>query len=385
MKFLGLVWKSAWRKRIRTSLTVLSIVVAFVLFALLNALGEAFRTGGAMTGAERLIVIDRVTLINPLPYAYKARIAAVPGVASVVPQTWFGGYYQDTRQQFPQFPTEPDEYMDVYPEIELTDAEFDAWRKNRAGAVVGAVLAEQYGWSVGDRIPIHSTIYSIRDGGQVWEFDIEGIFTTSDPKGATNFMLFQHDYFREANTFGDGFVGWYTLRLEDGADPVEIANTIDYEFANSANETETSSEAAFASSFVKQLGNIGLIVQLILGAVFFTLLLVAGNTMSQSVRERISELAVLKTVGFSDRKVLGVVLGESIMIMVLGGAVGLLLGWLLTAAVAESMANFLPGVAITTETLVVALLLMLGAGVLAGIFPALKAMRLSIVDALARG
>ncbi len=385
MRFLGLVWKSAWRKRIRTSLTVLSIVVAFVLFALLNALGEAFRTGGAMTGAERLIVIDRVTLINPLPYAYKARIAAVPGVASVVPQTWFGGYYQDTRQQFPQFPTEPDEYMDVYPEIELSEEEFDAWRKNRSGAVVGEVLAEQYGWEVGDRIPIHSTIYSIREGGQVWEFDIEGIFTTSDPKGATNFMLFQHDYFREANTFGDGFVGWYTLRLEEGADPVEIANTIDYEFANSANETETSSEAAFASSFVKQLGNIGLIVQLILGAVFFTLLLVAGNTMSQSVRERISELAVLKTVGFSDRTVLTVVLGESVLIMVLGGTIGLLLGWFLTVGVAEAMANFLPGVAITSEALIVALLLMLGAGILAGIFPAMKAMRLSIVDALARG
>ncbi len=385
MKYFGLVWKGAWRKRIRTSLTILSILVAFLLFTLLNAIGEAFRTGGALTGAERLVVIDKITLINPLPVAYQARIAAIPGVAAVVPQTWFGGYYQDTKQQFAQFPVEPEAYMDVYPEFEMPEEQFAAWRKNRTGAAVGRALAEQYGWEVGDRVPIHSTIYSIRGGGQVWEFDIEAIFDTDDPKGATNFMLFQHDYFREANTFGDGFVGWYTLRLADGANATEIANTIDTQFANSANETETSTEAAVAASFAKQLGNIALIVQLILGAVFFTLLLVAGNTMSQSVRERISELAVLKTLGFRDSTVLGIVLAESILIMLIGGLLGMLLGWLMTVGIAAALANFLPGVVVTSNIVLLAIAFMISAGVLAGIFPALQARRLSIVDALARG
>ena len=385
MKYFGLIWRGMWRKKIRTSLTILSIVVAFLLFTLLNSIGEAFESGGAMTGAERLVVIDKITLINPIPISYQARIAAIPGVAAVVPQSWFGGYYQDPKQQFPQFPVEPNAYLDVYPEFVLPDDQLDAWRKNRTGAVVGKQLAETYGWNIGDRVPIHSSIYSLREGGQVWEFDIVGIFDTTDPKGGTNFMLFQHDYFKEANSFGDGFAGWFTLRLADGANAAEVANAIDSQFANSANETETSTEAAFAASFAKQLGNIALIVQLILGAVFFTLLLVAGNTMSQSVRERISELAVLKTLGFEDGKVLGIVLSESVLIMLIGGLIGVGLGALMTAGLASALANYLPGVIVSANIVLLALGLMIAAGVLAGIFPALQAMRLSIVEALARG
>lgn len=385
MKYFGLVWSNVWRKKIRTSLTILSVLVAFLLYTLLNAVGQAFSTGGAMTGVERLVVIDKITLINPLPISYKARIAQIPGVEIVTQQSWFGGFYQDPKQQFPQFPVVPDEYFELYPELVMPEEQLEAWKKNRTGAVVGADLARLNNWKVGDRVPIQSTIYTQRNGSRTWEFDIEGIFDTTDPKGGSTLMLFRHDYFAEANTFGDGFVGWYTLKLAQGADGAAVANAIDLEFANSPNETETSTEAAFAASFAKQFGNIALIVMLILGAVFFTLLLVAGNTMSQSVRERIAELAVLKTLGFRDSTVLGIVLTESILVMVIGGVLGLAIGWTLTAGVAAAMAAFIPGITVSGQIIATAIAVMVGAGVLAGIFPALKAMRLTIVDALARG
>ena len=385
MKYLGLIWRSAWRKKIRTSLTILSVLVAFVLFTLLNAVGRAFDAGGAMTGAQRLVVIDKVSLINFLPVSYENRIAQIPGVANVTHQSWFGGYYQDPKNQFPQFPVEPEDYFDVFPELVLADEQMQAWQANRTGAIVGKDLAESLGLETGDRIPIQSTIFSQKNGSRTWEFDIVGIFDTTDPKGGTMALLFRHDYFAEANSFGDGFVGWFTVRLEPGADPAAVSGAIDMEFANSPNETETSTEAAFAASFAKQFGNIALIARLILAAVFFTLLLVAGNTMAQSVRERTAELAVLKTLGFRDTAVLGIVLSESIIIMLLGGLLGLAIGWFVAQGIAAAMAAFIPGIIVTAEIVLTALVFMIVAGVLSGLFPALRAMRLSIVDALARG
>ncbi|MDH3621408.1 MAG: ABC transporter permease [Gammaproteobacteria bacterium] len=384
MKYFGLIWKNVWRKKIRTSLTILSVLVAFLLFALLSALGYAFKGGEDVADAERLVVINKVSLINPLPMAYMNRIAATEGVQAVTHASWFGGYYQDPRNQFGQFPTDPYEYFSLYPELKMPQEQFNAWAKNRQGAVIGREIADQYGINVGDRIPIQATIWTKADGSRTWEFDIEGIFETDDPRGSTAYMLFQYDYFEEARAFAKGTVGWYVLRVKPGADPVQIANAVDMQFANSPNETETSTEAAFAQSFAKQFGNIALIVTLIMGAVFFTLLLVSGNTMSQSVRERISELAVLKTLGFSDRSVLGVVLTESIVIMLIGGLLGLGIGWLIVQVIAGAMGAILPGIYLTSRAILTAICIMIGAGIVAGIFPALKAMRLSIIDALAR-
>jgi putative ABC transport system permease protein len=384
MKYFGFIWKNVWRKKIRTSLTMLSVLVAFLLFALLSSIGYAFKSGADAADAERLIIIDKISLINPLPIAYKNRVAAADGVHSVTHASWFGGYYQDPKVQFPQFPVVPFEYFSMYPELRMPQEQLDAWAKNRQGAVIGRELAEQFNIKVGDRIPIQATIWTKADGGRTWEFDIEGIFASDDPRGSTAFLLFQYDYFEEARAFSKGTVGWYILRVNPGSDPVQVSNAIDLQFANSPNETETSTEAAFAQSFAKQFGNIALIVTLILGAVFFTLLLVSGNTMSQSVRERISELAVLKTLGFSDRSVLGIVLAESVVIMLMGGLLGLGIGWLLVQGAAKAMGAFLPGIFLSPQAMLTALVIMIGAGIVAGVFPALKAMRLSIIDALAR-
>ncbi|MDH4049812.1 MAG: ABC transporter permease [Gammaproteobacteria bacterium] len=384
MKYFGLVWKNVWRKKARTLLTVLSVFVAFLLFALLNAIGHAFKAGVDVAQAERLVVIDKISLINPLPISYRNKIASTPGVAAVTHQSWFGGYYQDPRNQFAQFPTEPYGYFEMYPEHVISKEQLDTWAKTRTGAVVGRELAEQFGWKIGDRIPIQATIWTKADGGRTWEFDLVGIFSTDDPRGTTAFMLMNYDYFEEARAFGKGTVGWYVLRINKGADPVAIANAVDNEFANSPNETETSTEAAFATSFAKQFGNIALIVQLILGAVFFTLLLVAGNTMAQSIRERISEIGVLKTLGFTDHTVLGIVLAESVLIMLIGGVLGLSIGWVLVQGLGQQMGAFLPGIFLGPSALLIGLGCMIGAGVLAGAFPAIKGMRLTIVDALAR-
>jgi putative ABC transport system permease protein len=384
MKYFRLIWKNAWRKKIRTSLTILSVFVAFLLFALLSAIGFAFRGGVDVADAERLIIIDKISLINPLPMSYMNRIAATDGVESVTHASWFGGYYQEPRNQFGQFPVDPQSYFDMYPEFSMPPEQLEAFKRNRTGAVVGQELADTYGWKIGDRIPIQATIWTKADGGRTWEFQLEGIFSTDDPRGSTALMLFQYDYFEEARAFAKGTVGWYILRVAKGADPIQVANAIDLQFANSPSETETSTEAAFAQSFTKQFGNIALIVTLILGAVFFTLLLVSGNTMSQSVRERISELAVLKTLGFGDRAMLGIVLSESILIMLMGGLLGLGLGWLVVQGLAQQMGAFLPGIFLSPGAIVGGVAMMVGAGILAGIFPALTAMRLSIIDALAR-
>jgi len=384
MKYFGLIWRNVWRKKIRTSLTILSVFVAFLLFALLSALSYAFTYGEEAADAERLVVIDKVSLINLLPIAYQNQIAATEGVQSVTHSTWFGGYYQDARNQFAQFPVNPLEYFAMYPELKMPDDEFETWVKDRTGAVVGKELADTFGWKVGDRIPIQATIWTRKDGSRSWEFDIDGIFTNEDPRGNSSLFLFHYDYFDEARAFGQGLVGWYVVRIKSGADPVQVQKAIDLQFENSRNQTETTPEAQFAASFAKQYGNVALIVALVLGAVFFTLLLVSGNTMSQSVRERISELAVLKTLGFDDRKILAIVLAESILIMLIGGCLGVGAGWVATKGVASVAGAFLPGFYFSPTAAVAAVGLMVGAGVVAGIFPALNAMRLSIVDALAR-
>jgi putative ABC transport system permease protein len=384
VKYFGLIWKNVWRKKVRTTLTILSVFVAFLLFALLNAIGHAFTAGEDVANAERLVVIDKVSLINSIPISYMNRIASTPAVAEVTHASWFGGFYQDTRNQFPQFPTDPASYFDMYPELEIPEDQLEAFAKTRTGAVVGHELAAKYGWKIGDRIPIQATIWPKADGSRSWEFDLVGIFSNSEPRASSAFMLLNYDYFDEARQYGNGSVGWYVLRINKGADPIEVASTIDEGFANSPNETKTSTEAAFAASFAKQFGNIALIVRLILGAVFFTLLLVAGNTMAQSIRERISEIAVLKTLGFADRSVLFVVLSESILIMLIGGLLGLGTGWILVQGLSQQMAATLPGVFLSGAAVIFGVIGMVAAGVVAGVFPAAKAMRLTIVDALAR-
>lgn len=384
MKYLYLVWKSMWRKKVRTILTILSIFIAFLLFGLLNAVNQVFGGATDLANARRLITLDKISIINSLPAAYLSRIEAVPGVTRVAHASWFGGYYQDPRNQFAQFPVDPERYLDVYPELKIPDDQREAWMSQRDSVIVGRDLAAQFGWKIGDRIPIYSSIWQNKNGSQVWDFEIAGIFDNDDPRSNNLFMLINYDYFDEGRAYGNGTMGWFILTIDGAANAAEVANAVDSQFANSPNQTRTSTEAAFAESFIGQYGNIAMIIALILSAVFFTILLVSGNTMAQSVRERISELAVLKTLGFEDRSVLGIVLAESTLVMLFGGLLGLGSAWLLVNVILVGKIP-LPGMYIDVEALITGVGYMLLAGFVAGIFPAIRAMRLTIVDALARG
>ena len=382
MKFLPLVWKNLFRRKVRTLFTVLSVVVAFVLFSYLAAVRIAFSSGVDVAGVDRMLVIHKISLIQPLPESYLGRIASIDGVADISHMSWFGGVYQEPRNFFPQMAVDPESYLRLYPEIRLTDAEREAWLANRTGAVVGRTTAERFGWQVGDRIPIQGTIFRTRSG-PTWEFTIDGIYDSPVEGYDTSSFYFHHEYLMEANDQGQRFIGQYVIRIDDPARSADVAAAVDARFANSPAETRTSTEQAFLQGFADQWGDIGALVTAVLTAVFFTMLLITANTMAQSIRERTSELAVLKTLGFTDRRVLLLVLAESLALAVAGGAVGLGIGRL-AVGLGDPTGGFLPAFVMPARDLAagVALVVLLGLG--AGALPALQATRLRIVDALRR-
>jgi putative ABC transport system permease protein len=384
MKYLYFVWKNLGRRKVRTTLTILSILVAFILYGLLGSIKQAFTLGVEIAGANRLVVIHKISLIQPLPESYVGRIATVEGVRLVTHATWFGGYYQDPKNQFGQFPVDADTWFEVYPELIMPEEQLQNWRRNRVGAVVGESLAKRFGWKVGDRLPLIGTIYPHDGGSFHWEFAIEGIFSAADKRADTSYMAFHYDYFDEAKDWGKGQIGWIVFTVDDPARAAETAMRIDEMFANSPAETRTSTEKAFVESFAKQFGDIGLIVSLILTAVFFTMLLVSGNTMAQSVRERIPELAVLKTIGFGDVTMLALVLAESLLIAGIGAVFGMGVAWLAIQGIAAAVSAYLPGLAFTPVMFAQGLGLAVAFGVLTGLLPAVQAMQLSIVNALTR-
>ncbi len=385
MKHLHLVWSNLKRKKVRTLLTLLSIMVAFVLFGLLSAIKEALTGGVSLAGADRLVVRHKVSIIQLLPETYKVRMERIPGVALAVHQTWFGGVYQDSKVFFMQCPVVPDEFLSMFPEIILLPEQREAWLHTRTGAIVGRTTAQRFGWKVGDKVPIRSTIWRQPDGSRVWTFDIVGIFDGRDKNTDTTPLFFRYDYFNEVrtNSWGKGQVGWYTVRVKDPSQAAEVAKAIDAEFENSSAETKAEPEGAFIQGWVQQIGDIALITASILGAVFFTILLVAGNTISQSVRERIGELGVLKAIGFSNGQVLGMVLMESCLLSVLGGALGLGLAELITSR-GDPTHGMLPLFYFPDRDLALGVGLSLALGLVTGVFPALQAMRLRVADALRR-
>ncbi len=379
-----LVRRNLTRKKLRTLFTLASVIIAFVLFALLGALSRAFTAGVDLAGADRLVTTNKISFIQPMPLSYVERVRSLEGVRAVAHYTWFGAYFQEPRKQFGLFPTELERLADIYPEYEIPTEQYDALMANRTGLLVGQAMADLYGWSVGDQVPLFSTIYPSGDGSFGWTFELEAIFTGTG-NSADEMQAFMHyDYFNEARPFARDTIGWIVTRIEDPDQADSISQAIDERFANSPTETKTSTEAGFAAGFAAQFGNIGLIVQLVMGCVFFTLLLISGNTMAQAVRERIGELAVLKTLGFSDARVIGMVLAESLLIAVLGGAIGLALGGVFVMGAASALSQFFPGLTMSGGTLGLGLALAVLLGLITGAWPAWRAGRLRVVDALGR-
>jgi putative ABC transport system permease protein len=384
MKFLPLVWRNLLRRKVRTIFTILSIFVAFVLFGFLMSVRAAFSMGVDLAGVDRLMVLNKTTIIQPLPYSYGDQIRRLEGVTDITHANWFGGYYQEPRNQFANMAVEPKSWLRMYPEFELSEDQKKAFLADRTAAIVGVDTANRFGWKVGDRIPLQATIFR-RPDGAAWEFNLVGIYD-SPVKGTDKTQLFFHwqlldEMFRNSN-FG-GQVGWYVIRVDDPEKSPEIAKTIDTMFANSSSETKTDTEKQFVAGFAKQIGNISLITQLIATAAILLILLVAANTMAQSIRERTNELAVLKTLGFGDSKVLLMVLLESCAIAVIGGATGLLVAWILILG-GDPTGGFLPLFFFPVRDLILGGVFVLLLGLVAGAFPAWQAGRLRIVDALRR-
>lgn len=384
MKYLSLIWRNLMRRKIRTILTIGSIFVAFLLFGLLMAARAAFNMGVEIAGADRLMTIHKVSLIQLLPRSYLERIRGLEGVSSATHANWFGAYYQEPSNFLANFAVEPEQWMKMYPEFTVPAEQQKAWIANRTGAVVGIDTAKKYGWKVGDHVPLISPIYRKRDGSP-WEFTIEGIYDSA-VKGADKTQFwFQYDYVNE--TFRDtqvaNQVGWFVIRVADPSSADQLAKRVDAMFANSSAETKTATEKAFVSDFAKQVGDIGAIMIAIASIVMFFILFVAGNAMAQSIRERTNELGVLKTLGFTDGRILALVLAESGVIAVLGGAAGLAVAWLLIAQ-GDPTGGMLPAFYFPVKDVVfgAALVIVLGLGT--GLLPALQARRLKIVTALRR-
>jgi putative ABC transport system permease protein len=381
MKFSRIVLANLFRKKIRLLLTIGSFAVALFLFAFLAVVRDAFGRGADVAGADRLVIINRTSIINPIPLSYRDKIVRIPGVKVITHNNWFGGIYQEEKNFFPQFVIDPENQRQVFPELIVPDDQWANFVKDRQGAIVGARTAERFHWKVGDRIPIRATVFV----PGTWEFNIDGIYHGNKPQDDETQFWFQWDYFEEkVPERYKGNVGWYVLKLNSPDDAVRVAKAIDSEFANSPYETKTETESQFAAGWVKQFGNIRFLIVSIGIVVFFTLLLVTGNTMAISVRERTGELAVFKAIGYSDGKVMMFVLLESLVIALIGGVMGLLLAMVAVPGISKALNGLVPSLILQPSILVAGLLVALFVGLVSGLLPGIGAMRLRIVNALRR-
>ena len=381
----GLVLANLFHRKTRTLLTMGCIVFAFVLFGLLQAVNVVFSGSGDFVGTTRIITQSRVSFTNSLPMRVVPEIDAIPGVETAMYQQWFGGLSKVDNTEIFTFAVDPGRLHKVYPEYVMPEEHWRAFANGRTGVIVGRMIADKYGWKVGDRIPLSSTIFPQKNGSKDWEFDVVGIFDGVDEtwQTQTNAIYINHAYFDEAVAFGKGLAGMFAIKVEDPAMAEAVARTIDKRFENTADETRSMAEKDFMVNFLKQLGDIGMMVRWILFAVFFTLLLVVANTMAQSVRERIPQYAVLKTLGFTDNAVLGFVLAETLALCAIGGLLGLGISVVLSQGISASTGGFLPPIIVGAEVWIAGLVAILVLSLAVGLLPALRARRLRIVDALA--
>jgi putative ABC transport system permease protein len=381
-KYLPLLWANLGRKKLRTGLTLASIIVAFLLFGLMQTLRVALTGSPEMAGVDRLITIHKVAIINPIPQAYLARVRALPGVKYATSQAWFGGIYQEDKNQLAALAVDVPSFFLVYHDYTLPADQKKAFEQDRTAAIVGSAVAERFGWKIGDTVPIRSNIWTKKDGSNVWPMKIAGIYTATT--GDNQSIYFHQEYLDESRTIGKNTFHMIVERLDDRNRSAEIARNIDALFMNSSTETKTATESAFIQGFANQMGNIGALITGIAAAVFFTMLLVTANTMGQSIRERLSEIGVMKTLGYSNASVTGLVIGEALLVTALGAAIGLVLAQLMSLGMAKGLAQFFPVLGMPTFTWSVGAALVLVLGGLAAAQPSMQAARLRIVDALRR-
>ena len=381
MKYWPLLWSNIRRKKLRTIFTLFAVTSAFALFGLLAAMSHGMNGVMQIASAER---IQTSAKLGALPISYGPKIASVDGVTSV---TWFNGfrgYYQDEKNTFQVIATNPEGFLNVYPEVKLGDQARKAWFGDKPGAIAGTLIAKRYGWKVGQRIPVQSKNVTKEDGTKTWYITLDGIYQTKLPDRYKNFVMIHYQYFNDSIARNKNYVGQYIERIADPRQAAAISKLIDDKFATSFPQTRTASEVAETQTFIREFGNIGFITLVVGAAVFFSMLLVTVNTMSQSVRERTSELAVLKALGFGRGTVAGLVLAEAVGVTVIGGAAGLAVSWLLSRAIYKSVQDVLPALGVPATAVGLGILLMIVFGVIAGALPLRQVFRLRAADALRR-
>ncbi|MEM8942834.1 MAG: FtsX-like permease family protein [Pseudomonadota bacterium] len=384
MKDLFLIFKNLTRKPLRLFLTLFATFIAFMIFATLGSFQQALNAGIELSADDRLVSMNKINFTQPLPISYVERIRAVDGVEMVTHLNWFGGYFQEPRNQLGMFAVAPESFLQVYPELLVADDKREAWINNRQGLIAGEAVAKQYGWQEGQRIPINSNIFSKVDGSTVWDFDVVAIYTGADAQTDTNSIYFHYEYFNKTQSFGGDNVGFVAIKSADASQNEAVIAGIDTMFANSPAETETMPEKAFNKAFLDQIGNLGLILTSVVLAAFFVILIIVGNSMILSIRERTAEIGVMKTLGFGSGRIFRMVLAESLLLALIGGALGVLAANLLVAGINQAPIQ-LPTLVVNGALWLQALVFMLGLGLITGIIPAVNALRLNIITALSRG
>tara|TARA_Y100000766_G_scaffold210359_1_gene181970 strand:- start:126 stop:1286 length:1161 start_codon:yes stop_codon:yes gene_type:complete len=383
MKYWIIILAALNRKRWRTGLTISSLVIAFLLFGLLRSVAVVFTEDIELSGDDRLVVASKYSIIDSMPISYLQRIKSIENVDIVAHQDWFGGTYIDRANFFPKWPVPPKDFLDIYQEFNISNEQKEAFITTRTGMIAGKKLAERFNWKIGDRIPVIGDIYFMSNGSNLWEFDLVGIFTDIENPGNEEQVFMNYQYFDEAReSYTKGTVGNFIVKLDSKDAGPRVAQEIDAMFANSMDETKTYTEKAYQQMFASQIGDIGLIMNSILAAVFFTILLVTGNTMSQSIRERTSELAVFKTIGFSDMTMLILVLIESMVLCLIGAILGLGITALLMPGLSELISVSLGEISLDSSVIISGIGIAIITAFISGFPPALGAMRLKVVDAL---
>jgi putative ABC transport system permease protein len=378
MKFLPLVLANLKRHKLRTILTTASVALALFLFASLRTVVTTLSAGSEVSSASRLIVQNSTAFVIPLPMSYAARLKAVPHVTDVTWSNWFGGKYGDGKKFFAQFAVDPETYLKMYPEIQVAEDQKQAFLKERSAALIGEGLVRAFGWKVGDNVTIQGTIFP----GD-WTFTIRGIYHPTLKEYGDDAFMFHYDYLYEK--YPDRVTpGWYILKVDDPNAAPTVIRTIDEQFKNSSAPTKTGTEKAFAAGFASMWGNVKLLMSTIGMAVVFAILLVTANAMMMNQRERTAEVAVMKTVGFSDRRVFGLVIVEAAVVALTGAVLGLGAATLLPVVTGFGQGGFLPGFHVTPGTLVVGASVAVLLTVASGIFPAWQAAKLPVVQALRR-
>jgi putative ABC transport system permease protein len=383
MTDFGLMLAGLARKKLRTILLIFAIFIAFLIYAVLAAFQSSLENASGPSSQNRLAVSNRVNFTQPLPLSYVNRVATLEGVKDVSYSMWFGGYYQEQRNFLLAFAVDQESYVRIYDEYVMPEDQKQAFLTNRDSIMVGRMVADQFGWKLGQQIPVSSNIWTRTDGTNTWPAVIRAIYDGKTAQTNTQSVFVHYDYLDEARAFANDTIGNIHIVTADASLNDKVIQEVDDMFRNSRAETETLTEEAFNAAFIDQQGNIGLIITGVMGSAFVTILLIVGNAMAGAIRERTGEIAVMKTVGFASGRIARIVIGETILLALIGGLLGLLAS-IAVMGVVRSFGQFFGSMAMTPEVAASAVVLMVVLGLVTGAIPAFNAMRVNVIEAFRR-